>query len=82
MEGIFYSIFITLLKLSITCQHTVLHLSFLKLFLCSLVVLFVCFTASESVTERSHETFNYMANSIILNFMKLFLGRIDFNIGY
>lgn len=41
---------------------------------------FFFFTASEGVRERSHETFNYMANSIILNFMKLFLGRVDSNI--
>ena len=35
-------------------------------------------SASERVMERSHETFNYMASSIILNFMKLFL--VDANI--
>lgn len=38
--------------------------------------------ASECMGDKSSETFNYMANSIILNVIKLFLDRVESNICY
>lgn len=77
----FFSVVMKLLKLFTTClAHCVAFIKDFKNYSYVPKGSSLPACASECVREGSDETFSYMTNSIILNFLKLFPDNVESNI--